>query len=105
MEEKPFAEFWMGDHTNGPSSVFIDSNDKNCVSVIGDEDFIKAHDGQEVTITKLFELNAKKFLGEAYLDRLAAADESLKTSLSFLFKVLSVRTALSIQAHPNKALA
>ena len=105
MEEKPFAEFWMGDHTNGPSSVRIDSSDKNLVAIIDDEEFVKKHDGQEVTITKLFELNGKKFLGEKYLDVLAAADERLKTSLSFLFKVLSVRTALSIQAHPNKALA
>lgn len=32
-------------------------------------------------------------------------DAALGTSLTFLFKVLSVRTALSIQAHPNKALA
>ena len=105
MEEKPFAEFWMGDHTNGPSSVLIDSNDANVASLIGDEEFVKAHDGQEVTITKLFELNNKKFLGEAYLNKLAAQDARLNTSLSYLFKVLSVRTALSIQAHPNKALA
>lgn len=32
-------------------------------------------------------------------------DASLGKSLTFLFKVLSVRTALSIQAHPNKSLA
>ena len=29
----------------------------------------------------------------------------MKQSLAYLFKVLSVRTALSIQAHPNKELA
>lgn len=25
--EKRFAEYWMGDHVNGPSCVMIDSND------------------------------------------------------------------------------
>lgn len=24
IDEKPFAEFWMGDHPNGPSMVKID---------------------------------------------------------------------------------
>ena len=105
IDDKPFAEFWMGDHTNGPSKILVDSNDQNLVSIINDQDFIQAYDGQEVAITKLFELNAKKFLGETYLDKLASKDEKLQVSLSYLFKVLSVRTALSIQAHPNKALA
>ena len=27
IEGKPFSEFWMGDHVNGPSKVIIDSND------------------------------------------------------------------------------
>ena len=39
------------------------------------------------------------------MDTFVKQDESLRNSLTFLFKVLSVRTALSIQAHPNKALA
>lgn len=25
INEKPFAEYWMGDHVNGPSQVLIDS--------------------------------------------------------------------------------
>lgn len=32
-------------------------------------------------------------------------DEAAVGQLPFLFKVLSIRTALSIQAHPDKALA
>jgi len=36
---------------------------------------------------------------------MGAKDEKLKSNLPYLFKVLSVRTALSIQAHPNKKLA
>jgi mannose-6-phosphate isomerase class I len=26
FKEKTFAEFWMGDHVNGPSHVVIDEN-------------------------------------------------------------------------------
>jgi mannose-6-phosphate isomerase len=51
IENKPFAEFWMGDHTNGPSSVLIDTEDANLVSIIEDPEFLKAHDGQEVPIS------------------------------------------------------
>lgn len=39
------------------------------------------------------------------MQQLGERDPNLQTSLSYLFKVLSVRTALSIQAHPNKDLA
>lgn len=53
----------------------------------------------------MFAKDAKKFLGETYLQKLGERDEELKQSLSYLFKVLSVNTALSIQAHPNKELA
>ena len=53
----------------------------------------------------LFEIDPKKYLGELYLTKLGERDVNLKQSLSYLFKVLSVRTALSIQAHPNKELA
>ena len=41
----------MGDHTNGPSSVLIDTEDANLVSIIEDPEFLKAHDGQEVPIS------------------------------------------------------
>ena len=44
-------------------------------------------------------------MGKPYLDKFVAEDPSLGTSLTFLFKVLSVRTALSIQCHPNKPMA
>ena len=94
--EQPFAEFWMGDHTNGPSKVLIDKEDENLVSLIDDAKFIEDNAGQEVVVNRLFELNGAKFLGKAYLDEFAEKDEKLKTSLSYLFKVLSVRTALSI---------
>ena len=66
---------------------------------------METNQGQSVSITELFKLNPEKFLGKAYLDRFVPEDASLGTSLAFLFKVLSVRTALSIQCHPNKPRA
>lgn len=105
IEGKPFSEFWMGDHTNGPSKIVIDSNDVSQQEVINDNEFLKEKDGQEISIKDLFARDPSKYLGDTYLEKLGERDANLKTSLSYLFKVLSVRTALSIQAHPNKELA
>lgn len=68
----PYAELWMGTHPNGPSIL------KNSSQKL--DDWIKAHPeslGAKVT---------KKFGAQ----------------LPFLFKVLSISQALSIQAHPDK---
>ncbi|KAJ8866550.1 hypothetical protein PR048_032409 [Dryococelus australis] len=74
-EESPYAELWMGTHPNGPS--------------------------------------VNKATGEALFDWLQQNPSSLGTrvrevfgeNLPFLFKVLSVRQALSVQAHPSKSHA
>ncbi|MCL5995738.1 MAG: mannose-6-phosphate isomerase, class I [Chloroflexi bacterium] len=74
----PYAELWMGTHPKAPSSVIVDG-----IQVPLDQ-WIASHPietlGREV---------ARRFTG----------------TLPFLFKVLSAREALSIQAHPNKAQA
>jgi len=95
----------MGDHPNGPSKVTIDKDNKTLVKIIGNDQFVETNQGQSISITELFKLNPEKFLGKAYLDRFVPEDAALGTSLTFLFKVLSVRTALSIQCHPNKPMA
>ena len=105
IEGKPFSEFWMGDHINGPSKVLIDEKDISQQDVFNDMEFLKEKNGQEISIKELFSYNPKKYLGELYLEKLGERDANLKNSLSYLFKVLSVNTALSIQAHPNKELA
>jgi len=89
----------MGDHPNGPSIIKVDAADTVMASLIGDEDFLKEHDGKLVPLSALFKLNPSKFLGTKYVEKFGHG------SLAFLFKVLSVRTALSIQAHPHKELA
>lgn len=71
-ENKPYAELWMGTHVNAPSVI---KNSSETLSA-----FIEKH---------------PETLGEPVINRFG-------TDLPFLFKVLSVSNALSIQAHPNK---
>lgn len=68
----PYAELWMGTHPNGPSLL------KGSSQKLGD--WIKAHPAS---------LGAK-------------VTEKFGVQLPFLFKVLSINQALSIQAHPDK---
>ena len=74
-EAKTYAELWMGTHKSGPSVI------KDTKETL--PDFIQKNpDALGARV-------AEKFGGE----------------LPFLFKVLSVRQALSIQCHPNKSHA
>jgi len=70
-----YAELWMGTHPNGPS-IRRDTGENLKDIIIANPDLL--------TIGI-----ANKYEGD----------------LPFLFKVLSIRTALSIQAHPDKKLA
>lgn len=91
----PYAELWMGTHPSGPSMVMLSSPWR--------------------TVTPLSEwirLNPSLLgpprpgpLGQTRIERRKSMLRLTESSLPFLFKVLSVRTALSIQAHPDKALA
>ncbi|KAF6259281.1 RmlC-like cupin domain-containing protein [Scenedesmus sp. NREL 46B-D3] len=74
-ESKPFAELWMGTHPSGPAVI----------------------SGQDTTLKQWIEAHPEA-LGDAVLKRFG-------TDLPYLFKVLSVQTALSIQSHPDKKLA
>lgn len=71
-EKRPYAELWIGTHPNGPSYM----KDLN----ISLEEYIKQN-------TNVLGNDAQKVFGH---------------HLPFLFKVLSVNKALSIQAHPDK---
>ncbi|RMJ23849.1 mannose-6-phosphate isomerase [Aspergillus sp. HF37] len=73
--EKPYAELWMGTHPSLPSKD-LETQRTLLDMVQGNEELIST------------EVN-ERFGGR----------------LPFLFKVLSIRKALSIQAHPNKKLA
>ncbi|XP_057332376.1 mannose-6-phosphate isomerase [Microplitis mediator] len=73
-DDKPYAELWMGTHPNGPS-------------------FIKT------TKESLAEFVSKESNSHILGDKVT---EIFGNTLPFLFKVLSVDKALSIQAHPAK---
>ncbi|CAJ1844113.1 unnamed protein product [Sphenostylis stenocarpa] len=73
--DDPYAELWMGTHDSGPS--FLASNGVSLKSWISDNPDV---------------------LGDQVLVKWGS-------DLPFLFKVLSVGKALSIQAHPDKELA
>ena len=74
-DQEPYAELWMGSHVSGPS--------------------VSAKTGEP--LNRWLERNP-----------MALGKEVLKehgSSLPFLFKVLSIQKSLSIQSHPDKALA
>ncbi|KAM0131637.1 hypothetical protein ACHAO1_007239 [Botrytis cinerea] len=75
QEEKPYAELWMGTHPSNPSKDL--TTKRTLLDLVQDNQALLSKDVSD------------KF-GE---------------KLPFLFKVLSIGKALSIQAHPNKKLA
>lgn len=82
-----YAELWMGTHPNCPSNV-----QTSCGKTQSLFDYIKS--------------NPKKTIGQKTIDNFYSQNDILKVGdLPFLFKVLSINQALSIQAHPNKVLA
>ncbi|TGJ80023.1 hypothetical protein E0Z10_g8741 [Xylaria hypoxylon] len=73
--EKPYAELWMGTHPSNPSKDL--ESGRNLLDLVGSNAML---------------------LGPSVKARYGP-------KLPFLFKVLSINKALSIQAHPNKKLA
>lgn len=71
-EEKPYAELWMGTHPNGPS-------------------YIK---GTNISLEEYIHKNSVMLSTKV--------QSQFGSTLPFLFKILSVRKALSIQTHPDK---
>lgn len=78
-QNKPLAELWMGAHPKATSSVVLTNNDSK-------------------PLNEWIARNPTNILGQV-----CAAKFSNK--LSFLFKVLSADSPLSIQSHPNKLQA
>ncbi|KAF2857803.1 mannose-6-phosphate isomerase [Piedraia hortae CBS 480.64] len=73
--DQPYAELWMGTHPSNPSKDV--ATNRTLLDLVRDN---------------------KMLLSPEVADKYG-------NKLPFLFKVLSMRTALSIQAHPNKTLA
>lgn len=81
-ESKPYAELWMGTHPSVPSKVVDDA----------------ALEGK--VLRDVVGANAAEYLHPSVVKKFGSDKE-----LPFLFKVLSIEKVLSIQAHPDKALA
>ncbi|QSZ33020.1 hypothetical protein DSL72_002605 [Monilinia vaccinii-corymbosi] len=75
QEEKPYAELWMGTHPSNPSKDLVTK--RTLLDLVQENQALLSHD-----------------VGDKFGQK-----------LPFLFKVLSIGKALSIQAHPNKKLA
>lgn len=73
--KKPYAELWMGTHPSGPSKALPDG----------------------VLLSEVLDGN-QELCGKEISD-------TYEGKLPFLFKVLSIQKALSIQCHPSKELA
>ncbi|KZV36870.1 mannose-6-phosphate isomerase 1-like [Dorcoceras hygrometricum] len=82
-DEDPYAEFWMGSHDSGSSYVVVPVADGGSGDFVGLKEWIERNPA---------------VLGDEVLRKWGP-------NLPFLFKVLSVAKALSIQAHPDKDLA
>eukprot|EP00243_Klebsormidium_subtile_P003674 TRINITY_DN17268_c0_g1_i1.p1 TRINITY_DN17268_c0_g1~~TRINITY_DN17268_c0_g1_i1.p1 ORF type:complete len:432 (+),score=86.25 TRINITY_DN17268_c0_g1_i1:208-1503(+) len=80
----PYAELWMGTHPSGPSLVSFASDEGGA--------------GENKLLLSDWLHQHPQALGSATLSKWHG-------ELPFLFKILSVNTALSIQAHPDKKLA
>ena len=77
-ETVPYAELWIGTHPKAPSEVLLD--------------------GTSISLRAFISQNPQALLGEAVSERFSG-------DLPFLFKVLSIGAALSIQVHPSKEQA
>ena len=77
-KNKPYAELWMGAHPKASSKIVVD--------------------GKEVELAEVIYQYPQQMLGRK-------TAKSFSNTLPFLFKVLSVNEALSIQVHPDKKQA
>jgi mannose-6-phosphate isomerase len=109
--DQAYAELWMGksqilnkklkSKANIKSFFFFSNKGThvNCPSSVNLEN-------ETVTLSEYLKQDTAKSLGETIARHFYTEDSIMKAGdLPFLFKVLSINQALSIQAHPNKQLA
>lgn len=103
-----YAELWMGTHPNGHSSVLVPGSPaRRHPSSVNLQKLM--HMQEDCSASSDDEATQEFFLGDVIESDpvwwLGKREAAQRTNVPFLFKVLSVRQALSIQAHPNKKLA
>ncbi|XP_010532333.1 PREDICTED: mannose-6-phosphate isomerase 1-like isoform X2 [Tarenaya hassleriana] len=87
---KPYAELWIGTHESGPSFVVDRDGDNN---------------GGDVGVVGLGSVSLKSWISTNPNVLGHKVARKWGNDLPFLFKVLSVQNALSIQVHPDKEWA
>eukprot|EP00752_Nemacystus_decipiens_P004477 g4089.t1 len=91
-EDQTYAELWLGTHPNGPSRVVRDGHEGTDELQL--QGMYGSAEGPGMFLIELLE-TYPHYLG----------DQEGIGDLPFMFKVLSINKALSIQAHPDKKLA
>jgi mannose-6-phosphate isomerase len=115
-ETQPYAELWLGTHPNGMSQVTVHKELQHGGTYSDDsEDGITptptetppASSTSDVSSSSLSDSSStrRSLLDYVQSDPLLHCGQPAQQDLSFLLKILSVRTVLSIQAHPDKKLA
>lgn len=102
-DDKPYAEFWVGTHDSGPSYTVAVGHKENGILRNGNGALKKENDDNHCNRYSLVRLKDwieqnPSVLGDQVWEKWGS-------NLPFLFKVLSVAKALSIQAHPDRDLA
>jgi len=59
----PYAELWIGDHVNGPSSFHVGMDES---LTIDEKEFTDSTYNKSINLSELFKLNPTKFLGKTY---------------------------------------
>jgi len=90
VEQRPYAELWVGTHTNAPS--YMQESTGSSSNLVSENSSFANQSLHE------FLQRNPATLGDAHT-------EQFGTDLPYLLKILSVATALSIQAHPEKSHA
>ena len=98
FQDTHYAELWMGTHSKSPSCVKIDESLKPILS----DEFYTQNLSSTVDLNEILSCHKDKLLNAKLLDMDIVPGSG---TLPFLFKILSVNTSLSIQAHPHKELA
>jgi mannose-6-phosphate isomerase len=103
-ETQPYAELWLGTHPNGMSQVTVHKELQHGGTYSDDsEDGTTPEPASSSSDSSLSD--RRSLLDYVQSDPLLHCGEPVQQDLSFLLKILSVRTVLSIQAHPDKKLA
>lgn len=86
-EDTPYAELWIGTHPNGMSQIVLPPTEDGAEPI-------------KKPLVEYVQSNPDMHLGVE-----GVKEPSDDYDLTFLFKILSIRKVLSIQAHPDKYLA